>query len=84
MRAEAQNLYRFSVYLQGVSWLDDDMEDQLYEAGCDDATISLRFGITHMTFARHAKSWVAAFASAEADILKAGIGVTGVKLDRIF
>src|SRR5262245_33166912 len=42
----------FVLILDGISDLAPAMEDALYEAGCDDATISVRAGRVYLTFSR--------------------------------
>jgi hypothetical protein len=50
----------------------DGMENALFEAGCDDATISWRNGYVWLTFDRAGEGLWDAVASAEADVRKAG------------
>ncbi len=46
----------------------DDFEDRFYNAGCDDATISLWKGAIILEFAREAPTFDEALASALADV----------------
>jgi len=57
------------------------VEDALYEAGCDDATLSLRFGRVYLTFSRSADSLKDAILSAIADVHKAKIGADVLRVD---
>lgn len=56
--------YQFTVYLQGVEVLTDDMAEMLFEAGCDDGTPSSGNGIAKVRFHREAQSLEDAIASA--------------------
>ena len=42
----------FALVLDGITDLTTQMEDALYEAGCDDATICVRAGRVFLTFSR--------------------------------
>lgn len=42
----------FVLALTGVSELSQEQEDALFEAGCDDATISIRSGRVFLSFSR--------------------------------
>ena len=55
--------------------------DALYEAGCDDGSISTSGGTTRIDFHREAEHLEAAIASAIADIRSAGFDATEVRLD---
>ncbi len=48
--------YDFTLLLDGVSEIDAELEDALFEAGCSDATISMRFGRVYLMFTRNATS----------------------------
>ena len=53
----------------------DRLEGALFKAGCDDATLSLRYGRLFLAFAREATSYEEAVVSAIADVAKAGTRV---------
>ena len=74
--------YDFTLLLNGVSEITDDIERSLYEAGCDDATISVRSGRMYLTFSRHAPSMKDAILSAVANIRDSQIGATVVRVDQ--
>ena len=59
----------------------DDGANALFEAGCDDATFSVRFGRVYATFTRTAPAIKEAIFSAIADIRKAGIGADILRVD---
>ena len=46
--------HEFVLVLSGVSDLDERVANALFEAGCDDATPSLRFGTVYLAFDRQA------------------------------
>lgn len=64
----------FTLVLTGVNELTPDVENALFEAGCDDATLSARFGRVFLTFSRSAPSLKDAVLSAIRDVQKANIG----------
>ena len=66
--------YDFALLLTGVTELSPGMENALFEAGCDDATISLRAGRVFVTFTRAAPSFEDAVRTATRDVLRADIG----------
>ena len=52
--------HEFVLVLSGVTELDERVANALFEAGCDDATLSLRFGTVWLTFDRQAATRSAA------------------------
>jgi hypothetical protein len=71
----------FALVLTGVSELTPAVEDALYEAGCDDATLSLRFGRVYLTFSRGAPTIKDAILSAIRDVKKANIRADVLRVD---
>ena len=67
--------YDFVLVLTGVEELTPDVEDAFFEAGCDDATLSIRGGHLSLDFSRVASSLKDAILSAIRDVRKAGVGV---------
>ena len=57
--------------------------NRLYEAGCDDATIVTRNGVTYIAFDREADSLESAIRSATADVRTAGFEVARVEMDAL-
>jgi hypothetical protein len=55
--------------------------DALYEAGCDDATVVTREGVTRLAFDRAAESLEQALSSAAADVRAAGFEIQSVEMD---
>ena len=66
--------HEFVLVLSGVNALDDRIANSLLGAGCDDATISLRFGTVYLSFDREAASLQEAILSAIRDVTNSGIG----------
>jgi hypothetical protein len=71
----------FVLILDGISDLAPAMEDALYEAGCDDATISVRAGRVFLTFSRTAPTMKEAILSAIRNVREAGIGARVLRVD---
>lgn len=67
--------FDFAVVLGGPDLDDDEAEQRLYEAGCDDGTLSFRCGRAYVVFTRRAASLREAILSAVADVRKAGFDV---------
>ena len=66
--------HEFTLILGGISELTPEIFDALFEAGCDDATMSSRDGIVWLDFRRTESSPEKALASAVRDVRKANIG----------
>lgn len=73
--------HEFTLVLDGIQDYDERVEDALFEAGCDDATLGRRNGRVFLTFARTAPSLRKAVLSAVRDIRKASIGATVLRVD---
>jgi hypothetical protein len=71
----------FVLLLAGVTELTSELQDRLFEAGCDDATISERSGRIFLTFTREAPTLRDAILSAIADIEKANAGAQVLRVD---
>jgi hypothetical protein len=77
----AQQEFDFALVIDGVADLTSQIEDALFEAGCDDATFSIQYGRLCADFSRRADSLENAILSAIRDINKAGIGATVARVD---
>ena len=64
--------YTFYVYLAGVSELTEDLENRIFEAGCDDALLASENGCVYLNFDREAESLETAIGTALQDIIRAG------------
>jgi hypothetical protein len=73
--------YEFVLILSGISELTSEVEDALFEAGCDDATLSMRAGRAYLTFSRTAPTPQDAILSAIRNVREAGIGADVLQVD---
>jgi len=65
--------YAFTLILQGFEQLTSSVEDALYEAGCDDAVLSVGNGISSLEFDREAESFEGAVLSAIQNVASSGV-----------
>lgn len=70
--------FDFTLVLSGLSVSDDGAEDKLFEAGCDDATLSFRAGRPYLTFSRQDDSLKNAILGAIENVRTAGYDVLRV------
>jgi hypothetical protein len=80
-RTPCEHEHDFVLVLTGVNELSPEMEDALFEAGCDDATISVRSGRVFLTFTREAVSIRNAILSAIRNVKDAAIGADVLRVD---
>ncbi len=73
--------YDFVLVLGCVTDLTPEIADALFEAGCEDATPSLRSGRLYLTFSRVSPTLKEAILRAIRDVKKAGIGATVLRVD---
>lgn len=73
--------FDFSLILSGPTDITSEIEDGLFEAGCDDATLSLQFGVLCLEFSRSADSLKEAILTAIRNVRQAGIGADVVRVD---
>lgn len=71
----------FALIVDGVGELNSSVEDALFNAGCDDATISMQYGLLYLEFSRAARSLEEAIISAISDVRKSGIGAQVLRVD---
>ena len=71
----------FALIVDGVDDLDDVVENALFEAGCDDATVSMQYGLLYIEFSRSAASLKDAIISAIEAVEDAGIGAQVRRVD---
>jgi hypothetical protein len=76
-----ENEYDFALVLTGITDLTPEAENALFEAGCDDATLSVRFGRVFVTFSRTASSLKAAILSAIRDVKTANVGADVLRVE---
>lgn len=80
-RKTREREYEFVLTLTGIDELTRKVEDALFEAGCDDATLSVRLGRVYLTFSRAAATPKDAILSAIQSVRQAGIGADVLRVD---
>jgi hypothetical protein len=65
--------YQFTLVLKNVNENTNDLEDSLFEAGCDDALINFRNGAVYLEFDREASSLEEAAVSAIKDVQSSSV-----------
>ena len=75
--------YSFSLVLGGAAHASTEIEDSLYQAGCDDALLGSRDGVLFLDFERNSTSLLEAVLSAVSDVHRAnnGLSVSRVEPD---
>ncbi|SCZ34270.1 hypothetical protein [Afifella marina] len=73
--------HHFTLIASGLSPEDDDFEEGLFAAGCDDATISVSRGRVVLDFAREEKNFIQALASAVESAEAAGARIERIEPD---
>jgi hypothetical protein len=73
--------YDFALLLGGLVELTDEVEDALFEAGCDDATLSFQYGGARLDFSRRANSLQEAILSAINDVCSAKLKLVILQVD---
>jgi hypothetical protein len=76
-----RDVHSFTLILGDVPEITSAVEDALFEAGCDDATLGSRGGVTYLEFDRAAESVAKAIQSAIRDVRRAGFAVARVEPD---
>ncbi len=80
-RKTNQREYDFALIIGGVDSLNSEIEDALFKAGCDDATLSIQYGRLYVEFSRTAPSLKVAVLNAIRDVRNAGIGAEVLRVD---
>jgi len=73
--------YSFTLVLCGLDELSTQVEQDIFEAGCDDALFGFRTGVPFLDFDREAGSFVEAVLSAIRDVARAGTGAEVVRIE---
>ena len=73
--------FDFTLLLTGINELTPNIMDALFEAGCDDGTVSMRSGRAFITFSRQAPSMKDAIVSAIGNVRNANIGADVLRVD---
>jgi hypothetical protein len=77
------NKYHFTIIASGLDPEADDFEDRFFEAGCDDATISVQKGATILEFTRKGRNFTHALVSAVKAVQAAGARVEHIEPDHL-
>jgi hypothetical protein len=80
---EMMTTHSFVLVLEGVDVLSEELEDQLYEAGCDDALLLSRDGVVCLDFEREAAGLEDAVVSAIHNVEGVGRRVLRVEPDEL-
>lgn len=75
--------YELTIIASGLDPEADDFEDRLFDAGCDDATVSVQKGLLILEFTREAKSFLHALVSAIENVRVAGAEVERIEPDHL-
>jgi hypothetical protein len=81
IQSDCEREFDFALIVSGVHELTTEVEDALFEAGCDDATLSIQYGQLYMEFSRRARAIEEAILSAIHDVHKAGVGAEVLRVD---
>lgn len=73
--------HNFKIIVSGVDPEAADFADRFYNAGCDDATLSVQKGLVVLDFDREARTFLGAVSSALADVQKAGATIERIEPD---
>jgi hypothetical protein len=73
--------FNFTLVLDGITELTSEVENALYEGGCDDGTLGFQCGRPYMTFSRTAPNFAEAILSAVRDVEKAVPGLDVLRVD---
>ncbi|HVA50158.1 MAG TPA: hypothetical protein VNH11_27580 [Pirellulales bacterium] len=74
--------FAFTVILEGLDDIGEDLTNRLFEAGCSDASLGCCDGVVSLEFDRQAVSLADAIGSAVRDITAAGCLPAQITLDR--
>jgi hypothetical protein len=74
--------YDFALIVADAGDLDERVENALFEAGCDDATLSIQYGLLYMEFSRAAKTLKDAIISAIRDVHRSGLHLQVLRVDK--
>ena len=78
---QCEREHDFALIVDGVPELTQEVEDALFEAGCDDATLSIQYGLLYVEFSRSAKSLQDAILTAIRDVQRAGVKAQVLRVD---
>jgi hypothetical protein len=71
----------FTLIIEGANAISQELQDAIYEAGCDDATVSVRSGRLFITFSREAPTLREAIVSSIRAVRGCGQGLRVLRVD---
>lgn len=80
-KPNCESEFDFALILGGVAELTSSVEDALFNVGCNDATLSIQYGLLYLEFSRSAKSLEVAIISAINDVRKSNTGAEVLRVD---
>lgn len=80
MESPTKQTWTFSLVLGGIDEVTPEIEDALFNAGCDDALLVFTNGLATLEFDREADSFATAVSSAIADVSKASPKISVARL----
>ena len=80
-KKDCKREHDFALVIDGVPELTTEVENAFFEAGCDDATLSIQYGWLYAEFSRAAASLEDAILSAIRDVRKAKVGAVALRVD---
>lgn len=75
-------MFHFTVVLEGLDDISEELSNRLFEAGCDDASLGCSGGVVSLDFDREAASLAEAIGSAVRNITEAGCLPAQISLTR--
>jgi hypothetical protein len=78
----AVGTFAFTVVLDGLDDINEELANRLYEAGCNDALLRCCNGVVYLDFDREAGSLADALGSAVRDIVAAGCSPAQISMSR--
>lgn len=82
-KKKSRSSFSFRLVFSDATEIDRELEDALFEAGCDDALLGLCEGVLFLIFDREAPSYRVALISAIMDVERAGVGLELVRVEPI-
>lgn len=76
-----QQEFDFALVLDGIADLTDEVMNRLFDAGCGDATFSLRYGLVYAEFSREAESYQQAILTAIEEIRAARVNAEVLRVN---
>jgi hypothetical protein len=73
--------WEFTLILRDVAEMTDSLANDLYDAGCDDATVGSSSGVTRVSFSRESATLQDAIQSAVRNVRQAGCEIARVEIE---